>query len=44
MSLLQDLMQDPLSYGIENLNITMLEPLTFASKTLTPNEQCYANI
>ena len=37
-------MQDPLNLGIENLNVTMLEPLAFASKTLNLTEHHFANI
>ena len=44
MSLLQDFTQDPLNLGIQNLNVTMLVPLVFASRTLTLTEQHYANI
>ena len=43
MSLLQYFTQDPLNLGIKYLNVTMLEPLAFASKTLMLTSQCYAN-
>ena len=33
----------PGSFGIKFIDVTCLKPLTFASKTLNPTEQCYAN-
>ena len=44
ITLLQDLCQEPGSFGIGFIDVTCLMPLVFASKTLTPTEQCYANI
>ena len=43
MTLTQDFSQEPRSFGIEFIDVTCLELVAFASMTLTPTEQHYAN-